>query len=281
VTHAAVLCGGASRGAYQIGAWKALEEAGVRLSAVSGVSIGGVNAAFVAMGDQGRAERAWLGLRSRQVFRVNGRTLKALWERGFDVLDAWRRDRPGDALVGAFEALEAWREGGAFDPAPLRRVIEEEIDPGLVRRSGVDCYVCHHRNGRIEYPNLRELDREELFDVLTAGCMLEFLYPSLFRSGETLGHAPAGTVPLAPFLRRKADVVWVVHLDPARKPADGAGRFSTFNLLPSCDFSRGFARGYLTVDPSLLEEWMRCGYRDAAKLLQGISGTDEGAGDSP
>ena len=45
---ALVLGGGGGRGAYQIGVWKALREFGIEknIKAVSGTSIGGINAAF-------------------------------------------------------------------------------------------------------------------------------------------------------------------------------------------------------------------------------------------
>ena len=39
-TYAIALEGGGAKGAYQIGVWKALEEAGIRYNAVSGSSVG-------------------------------------------------------------------------------------------------------------------------------------------------------------------------------------------------------------------------------------------------
>ena len=42
-----VLDGGGARGAYQIGAWKALKEAGVKISAVAGTSVGALNGALI------------------------------------------------------------------------------------------------------------------------------------------------------------------------------------------------------------------------------------------
>ena len=38
-TYGLALEGGGAKGAYQIGAWKALREAGIRFSAVSGTSV--------------------------------------------------------------------------------------------------------------------------------------------------------------------------------------------------------------------------------------------------
>ena len=49
--RALVLNGGGSRGAYEIGAWQALDELGVRFDGVYGTSIGALNAAFFAQGD--------------------------------------------------------------------------------------------------------------------------------------------------------------------------------------------------------------------------------------
>ena len=40
-----VLDGGGARGAYQIGAWTALAEAGMKFSAVAGTSVGALNCA--------------------------------------------------------------------------------------------------------------------------------------------------------------------------------------------------------------------------------------------
>ena len=37
-----ILDGGGARGAYQIGAWKALVEAGVKVNAVAGTSVGAI-----------------------------------------------------------------------------------------------------------------------------------------------------------------------------------------------------------------------------------------------
>ena len=42
--YAIALEGGGARGAYQVGAWRALEEAGIRYNAVSGTSVGAINA---------------------------------------------------------------------------------------------------------------------------------------------------------------------------------------------------------------------------------------------
>ena len=57
--RALVFSGGGSRGAYECGAWQALEEMNIRIDAVYGTSIGAINAALVAQGDLTTALELW------------------------------------------------------------------------------------------------------------------------------------------------------------------------------------------------------------------------------
>ena len=52
-----VLEGGGAKGAYQIGAWKALKEAGIRIKGIAGTSVGALNGALIAMDDFEKAEK--------------------------------------------------------------------------------------------------------------------------------------------------------------------------------------------------------------------------------
>lgn len=56
-----VLAGGGGKGAYQIGVWKYLKEIGIdkHISVISGTSVGGLNAALLAMNDYDIAEDIW------------------------------------------------------------------------------------------------------------------------------------------------------------------------------------------------------------------------------
>ncbi len=51
-----VLAGGGAKGAYQIGAWKAMREIGVEIEMIAGVSIGAINGALIAQGDYDRTQ---------------------------------------------------------------------------------------------------------------------------------------------------------------------------------------------------------------------------------
>ena len=46
-----VLAGGGTRGAYQVGVWKALQELGIKITAITGASIGALNGALFLQND--------------------------------------------------------------------------------------------------------------------------------------------------------------------------------------------------------------------------------------
>ena len=66
---ALVLGGGGGKGAYQIGVWKALRELGVErnVTAVTGTSVGALNALLFATGNYELAESIWSNLSTEQI----------------------------------------------------------------------------------------------------------------------------------------------------------------------------------------------------------------------
>lgn len=67
------LTGGGAKGAYQIGVWKALEELGIfsQTGAVSGTSVGALNAVLMAVGDFENAKKIWESIDKEDLFSPN------------------------------------------------------------------------------------------------------------------------------------------------------------------------------------------------------------------
>ena len=82
-----VLEGGGAKGAYQIGAWKALREAGVRIKGIAGASVGSLNGALICMDDLEKAEDIWKNIEYSRVMDVSDETIKALKKKDFKALN--------------------------------------------------------------------------------------------------------------------------------------------------------------------------------------------------
>ena len=73
-----VLEGGGAKGAYQIGAWRALREAGIRIKGAAGTSVGALNGALICMDDFEKAERIWENISYSRVMDVDDDLMEQL-----------------------------------------------------------------------------------------------------------------------------------------------------------------------------------------------------------
>ena len=86
-----VLEGGGARGAYQIGAWKALKEAGISIKGIAGTSVGALNGALVCMDDLKRAEEIWDNISYSRIMDVDDEQMAFLMNFGLRQLGGIHR----------------------------------------------------------------------------------------------------------------------------------------------------------------------------------------------
>lgn len=129
--YGVVLEGGGAKGAYQIGAWRALKEAGVRIRGVSGTSVGALNGAMICMGDLARAERIWETISYSRVIDIDESFMESVIKGEL---------KNANLSVFIRDALRVIN-GGGLDVTPLRKLIAECCDEETIRHSPVDLYV--------------------------------------------------------------------------------------------------------------------------------------------
>lgn len=66
-----VLAGGGAKGAYQIGVLRALLDNDIKIDAISGSSIGALNATLMLAGEWAKANEFWLGLSTLQMVKIS------------------------------------------------------------------------------------------------------------------------------------------------------------------------------------------------------------------
>ena len=155
--RALVFSGGGSRGAYECGAWQALRELNVRLDGVYGTSIGALNAALVAQDDFEAALDLWNNISIRQIVAVNE-------DEDFSVDTMLSRKR--DIIPFLLENAHNFK----MDVSPLVKLIDEKLDEGRVRASGMQLGMMLTRvpqfSGRAV--RLDEIPQGQLADYLLA-----------------------------------------------------------------------------------------------------------------
>ena len=128
IEYGLVLEGGGAKGAYQIGAWKALKEAGIHIKGIAGTSVGALNGALIAMDDFEKAEKIWETIRYSRVMDVDDDLMEQLKTSGLKDI----------AVLGLSELIPAAKKvlkDRGFDIGPLRSLIEEVVDEEKIRNS--------------------------------------------------------------------------------------------------------------------------------------------------
>ncbi|MBR3756772.1 MAG: patatin-like phospholipase family protein [Firmicutes bacterium] len=114
---ALVLSGGGSRGGYQCGVWQALEELGIDIDIVVGVSVGAINGSMVVQGDSIKTANLWREMETDMVFDVEEELTLA------DVAKEMIRNQ-GVGSTGLQKLLHAYVDEDAIRQSPVEFGLE-------------------------------------------------------------------------------------------------------------------------------------------------------------
>ena len=261
VTYALALEGGGARGAYQAGAWRALREAGVRISAVAGTSIGALNGALIVLGDYETAKDLWENVTYSQIMDVDDQTMSALVRGGL------RGVSLRDAAVQLGELI--LRRG--IDTSKIRELIRQKIDEDAVRASDTELFIVTYSLSDQKELELRARDLEpgELHDMLMASA-----YLPVFRM-EKLGgklYADGGVrdvLPLHVLIENGYRNIIALRLYGTGVERNVRIPRGTrlYTVAPTEDLG-----STMEYEPERTRRNMRLGYFDAKRVLYGLRG---------
>lgn len=123
--RAIALCGGGTKGAYELGVWQALRELDIDYQIVTGTSIGSINGAMMVCGDYNNAKKLWESIEMEQIME-DGINLSNTMEGMYNQRDALR------------PFLKKYVKNHGADVSPFASFIAELIDEEKVRNSDVD-----------------------------------------------------------------------------------------------------------------------------------------------
>lgn len=259
-----VLEGGGAKGAYQIGVWKALREAGVKIKGVAGVSVGSLNGALICMDDLERAEEIWKNIDYSKVMMVSDDTIKALKNKDFKSFNL-------PDLINS--GLQIVKEGG-FDVAPLKDLISEVVgDEEKIRNSERELYaVTYSVTDRKELAvDIRAGERGTIKDMLLASAFFMAFKNQKLGGKRYMDGGGFNNVPIDVLLDRGYKDIIVIRIygwgfDKERvvKIPDGV---TVSHIAPRQDLG-----GILEFDKKLARKNMTLGYFDAQRFLYGLCG---------
>ena len=254
-----VLDGGGARGAYQIGAWKALKEAGVKISAVAGTSVGALNGALICMDDLEKAEKIWSEMEFSRVMSVDDDWMRQFFQ---------GEQKLGDILA---ELGRVFRDGGV-DAAPLRKLIHENVDEEKIRGCGKEFFIVTFSLTDMKELELSVSDIPEgrLEDFLLASAYLVGFKNEPMEDGKRyIDGGSFDNVPADVLVEKGyTDLIEIRIYGPGREPRvslpeDG----EMYQIGPRVKLG-----SIIEFDRERSRQNMKIGYYDAKRMLYGLEG---------
>lgn len=261
--YGVVLEGGGAKGSYQVGAWKALREAGVQIKGIAGASVGSLNGALMCMDDLERAEYIWENISYSKVMDIDD-----------DLMDQLQHGRLRDLNLKAVadNALRVLKEGG-FDIAPLKKLIAETVDEDRIRKSTRELYITtfsvDERKGMVV--DVKSLPEGDIPDALLASAYFlafknEKLGGKRYMDGGGFNNVPANVLIDKGYQDIIIIRIYGLGFDTEKVIQIPEG-VTVSHIAPKQDLG-----GILEFDKKKAKRNMMLGYYDAKRFLYGLAG---------
>lgn len=253
-----VLDGGGARGAYQIGAWKALNEVGLRICGIAGTSVGALNGALICMGDVRLAGKIWADLSFSKVMDVDDIWMEKLF----------KKEQPIKEILSAI--FHVVQEGGV-DITPLKELIHSVVDEERIRSCGKEFFLQTFSLSDMEELelSLEEIPEGLLGDFLLASAYLigfknEPLHGERYLDGGVVNNVPTDVL----LKRGYKDIVEIRIHGPGRVPKVHFPKEGTlYRIEPRVDLG-----SILDFSPRRIARNLKTGYLDAQRVVYGLEG---------
>lgn len=257
--RALVLEGGASRGAYAMGAYKALHEASDRFQVIVGTSVGALNGAMIGQGDWQTAFELWRGLRFQDIFSAN--------ESYMEYLLLKRPSLASLPLYAQAAVLVAHSRG--LDITPLKRMIAQYIDEEKLRTSGVQfgLTTINLSKRKIEQPFLSDMDEGQLTDYILATCYMPIFYHERLMGDYYLDGCFYDNMPWRMVQNMDVEDVTIIRLPTGGRVHLPVKMPNVRMITPSERLPLALTFHHTKTEPQLI-----LGYMDAKKVLGDYAG---------
>ena len=255
--RALVLNGGGSRGAYEIGAWQAFDELGLRFDGVYGTSIGALNAALFAQGDLPGAVALWSNITVGQIMAVED-------EDDFAIQSMLSRKR--DVVPFLMENAKHLR----MDISPLEAMVRARISEERVRASGLRLGVMTTRAPQMTGApmTLETMAPGSLGDWVIASASCFPIFPARNIDGQRyIDGGYWDNLPIDMALADGMDEVVAVELHPEHTHPEYVQMPWLRSVKPLHNLG-----GFLDFNPDLLRRSRLLGYHDAMKRWGRLDG---------
>lgn len=239
MVYGLALGGGGSRGSYEIGVLKALEEMNIEIGAIAGTSIGAVNAAAYLMGDLELVENIWRSLTRGSLLRFKDMNIpEVIKKRGFDY----------DSLMKI-----------------LKDVLSEEV----IRKNPIDLGIVTYNLTQREPVIIFKADIPEgmLIDYVAASANHPSFRRLVIDGDQYIDGAVYDNIPIGPLYNKGYRNIISVDLDAIGMDKNMDATFNHVSIKPHTPLG-----SILFPDPPTIAKNISYGFMDTLKAFHKLHG---------
>lgn len=258
-----VLEGGGTKGAYQIGAYKALRELGIEFQGVTGTSIGALNGAYIIQNDIEVMEDIWLNYDYTHFMNID----KESYER-FKNVDFTTKN-----INAVFELINKARKNEGIDISPLRHLMETTLNEDIIRKSKKDFGLVTVWWDKKINPHplyIEDMPQGRLVDYLIASSSLPIFQTNVMDDKLYLDGMFCDNMPIGLLEDKGYEDVVVIRLIDDFLGKMNLNKHQNINIktiIPS-----EYLGGSLNKDRDNVEKNIRLGYLDTMKAYERCDG---------
>ena len=253
-----VLSGGGTKGAYEIGAWKALAELEIPIQGIVGASIGAINGALMMEGNIDKAEELYRSVQLKDILE----TVKSI-DPTQDVF----------SLSNAPGILKDVITQGGLSNDGLKNMIQNGIDLDKIYESEVDFGIITYSVDSLSHHEVfkEDIPREQMADFITASANFPIFKPTVAGGTRYVDGGVYDTVPVNMLIDRGYKKIIVIDINGFGRRRKIENKDGVYVKMVQCSEDLG---GTFEFSPEKINRNIQLGYLDTLKTFQKLQGFD-------
>lgn len=249
-----VFSGGGARGAWQVGAWKAMRELGIdkNVTMVAGTSIGAINGAAFVQGELILLEDIWASMEFQKIFTSIKEKRNLLLKLGREII----------------------KQRGA-DVNPLKKLIRNYINEDKIYNSpvGYSLVTVNVTKRKFEYIRKKDVPKGELTEYIIASSTFPLFKRHLINKHKFVDGGIYNNIPLDECVNHSSEPNVIICLNVTNISSLNPFRIYDYRKLKAMvnlvDLKPSVSMGsILNFEKKNARRFLKIGYEDALKMLQ-------------
>lgn len=253
--------GGGAKGAFHVGAIKALLEEGYEIDGMVGTSIGAFNSAMFVQGDFEKCFDLWINISPEQLFDIENRHMENILNKNLD-----------RKTISYFSSeVKKIILNRGIDTDNLRKIVDDLIDEEKLRNSNIDFGLVTLGLGPISPIEVfkENIPQGQLKDYIMAsarypGLKMEKLDGKTYLDGGIYDNCPVRLLD-----NKGYDEIIAIRLTQNKKLKNINDKTNLIEIQPSMDLG-----GTFIFTKELAHRNIKLGYYDTLKVLRNLRGRE-------